>query len=46
MKNTLPDIGNATYQTRSKMSQIAVQNLLNVFEAKEPTFLFNQEVNF
>jgi lactate dehydrogenase-like 2-hydroxyacid dehydrogenase len=46
MKNvvTLPHIGSATYQTRSKMSQIAVQNLLNVFEAKEPIFLVNQEV--
>ena len=46
MKNvvTLPHIGSATNQTRSKMSQIAVQNLLNVFEAKEPIFLVNQEV--
>ena len=46
MKNvvTLPHIGSATNQTRSKMSQIAVQNLLNVFEAKEPIFLVNQDV--
>jgi len=41
---TLPHIGSATYQTRSKMSQIEVQNLLNVFEPKEPIFLVNQEV--
>jgi lactate dehydrogenase-like 2-hydroxyacid dehydrogenase len=46
MKNvvTLPHIGSATNQTRSKMSQLAVQNLLNVFEAKEPIFLVNPEV--
>jgi lactate dehydrogenase-like 2-hydroxyacid dehydrogenase len=46
MKNvvTLPHIGSATNQTRSKMSQVAVRNLLNVFEAKEPIFLVNPEV--
>jgi gluconate 2-dehydrogenase len=46
MKNvvTLPHIGSGTNQTRSKMSQLAVQNLLNVFEAKEPIFLVNPEV--
>jgi glyoxylate reductase len=46
MKNvvTLPYIGSATYQTRSKMSQVAVQNCLNVFESKAPVFLVNQEL--
>jgi glyoxylate reductase len=46
MKNvvTLPHIGSATYQTRSKMSQVAVQNCLNVFESKAPVFLVNQEL--
>jgi lactate dehydrogenase-like 2-hydroxyacid dehydrogenase len=46
MKNvvTLPHIGSATYQTRSKMSQVAVQNLLDVFEAKAPVFLVNQQI--
>jgi glyoxylate reductase len=46
MKNvvTLPHIGSATYQTRSRMSQVAVQNLLNVFDAKAPVFLVNQEI--
>jgi len=32
---TFPDKGSTTYQTILKMSQIAGQNLLNAFEAKE-----------
>jgi glyoxylate reductase len=46
MKNVviLPHIGSATYQTRSKMSQVAVQNCPNVFESKAPVFLVNQEL--
>jgi glyoxylate reductase len=47
MKNvvTLPHIGSATFQTRLKMSQVAVQNLLNIFNAKPPLFLANDEIN-
>jgi lactate dehydrogenase-like 2-hydroxyacid dehydrogenase len=46
MKNvvTPPHIGSATFQTRSKMSQVAVQNLLNVFDGKPPVFLVNNEI--
>jgi glyoxylate reductase len=46
MKNivVLPHIGSATYQTRSKMSYITVQNLLNVLNGKDPLYLVNPEV--
>src|ERR687895_2452953 len=49
MKNVilLPHIGSATYQTRSKMAEIAARNLLDVLiEKKEPNpkFLVNPEV--
>jgi glyoxylate reductase len=48
MKNVvlLPHIGSATYQTRSKMSEIAARNLLDVLAEKEPNpkFLVNPEV--
>jgi glyoxylate reductase len=42
----LPHIGSATYQTRSKMSEVAAINLLNVLAGKEPdqSFLVNPEV--
>jgi glyoxylate reductase len=48
MKNVvlLPHIGSATYQTRSKMAEIAAKNLLDVLAGKEPDprFLVNPEV--
>jgi glyoxylate reductase len=46
MKNVvvLPHIGSATYQTRSKMSEIAVQNLLNILNGRDPLFIVNSEV--
>jgi glyoxylate reductase len=49
MKNVvlLPHIGSATYQTRSKMAEVAARNLLDVLiEEKEPNpkFLVNPEV--
>ncbi|MGI0038131.1 MAG: 2-hydroxyacid dehydrogenase [Nitrososphaera sp.] len=49
MKNTvlLPHIGSATMQTRSRMGEVAVRNLLDVLEGKEPEtrFIVNPEVN-
>jgi glyoxylate reductase len=48
MKNAvlLPHIGSATYQTRSKMAEVAARNLLDVLAGKEPDprFLVNPEV--
>lgn len=48
MKNVvlLPHIGSATYQTRSKMAEVAAKNLLDVLANKEPDprFLVNPEV--
>jgi glyoxylate reductase len=48
MKNVvlLPHIGSATYQTRSKMAEVAARNLLDVLAEKEPDprFLVNPEV--
>ncbi len=48
MKNVilLPHIGSATYQTRSKMAEVAAKNLLAVLNGKEPdpVFLVNPEV--
>src|SRR5919112_707849 len=49
MKNVvlLPHIGSATYQTRSKMAEVAARNLLDVLaEKKEPNpkFLVNPKV--
>jgi glyoxylate reductase len=48
MKNVvlLPHIGSATYQTRSKMAEVAARNLLDVLSGKEPDprFLVNPEV--
>jgi glyoxylate reductase len=42
----LPHIGCATYQTRSRMANVAARNLLDVLEGKEPNpdFLVNPEV--
>ena len=48
MKNVviLPHIGSATYQTRSRMAEVAAKNLLDVLAEKEPNpkFLVNPEV--
>jgi glyoxylate reductase len=46
MKNVvlLPHIGSATYNTRSRMSVIAAQNLLNVLNGIAPPYLVNPEV--
>jgi glyoxylate reductase len=48
MKNVvlLPHIGSATYQTRSKMAEIAARNLLDALAGNEPDrrFLVNPEV--
>lgn len=48
MKNAvlLPHIGSATYQTRSKMAEVAARNLLDVLAGKEPDprFLVNPDV--
>lgn len=42
----LPHIGSATYQTRSRMAEVAARNLLDVLAGKEPDpkFLVNPEV--
>lgn len=42
----LPHIGSATYETRSKMGEVAAKNLLDVLSGKEPdrAFLVNPEV--
>jgi glyoxylate reductase len=48
MKNVvlLPHIGSATYQTRSKMAEVAARNLLDVLNEKYPdhAFLVNHQV--
>ena len=48
MKNVvlLPHIGSATYQTRSRMAEVAARNLLDVLAEKvpNPKFLVNPEV--
>lgn len=48
MKNVvlLPHIGSATYQTRSKMAEVAAKNILDVLTGREPSpkFLVNPEV--
>ncbi len=48
LKNVVlvPHIGSATYQTRSKMAEVAAKNLLDVLAGKEPDpkFLVNPEV--
>lgn len=42
----LPHIGSATYQARYKMAEVAVKNLLNVLNGKQPKprFLVNPQV--
>jgi glyoxylate reductase len=40
----LPHIGSATYGTRTKMSEIAARNLINVLEGKDPIYLVNSKV--
>lgn len=37
----LPHIGSATYDTRTKMSRVAAQNLINVLEGSEPIYSVN-----
>jgi glyoxylate reductase len=46
MKNVvlLPHIGSATFPTRTKMAEVAAENLLNVLNGKSPIYLANQEV--
>lgn len=46
MKNVvlLPHIGSATFSTRTKMAEIAAENLLNVLNGKSPIYLANPEV--
>ncbi|HEX2557161.1 MAG TPA: D-glycerate dehydrogenase [Nitrososphaera sp.] len=48
MKNVvlLPHIGSATYQTRSKMAEVAARNLLNILDERypDPAFLINPQV--
>jgi lactate dehydrogenase-like 2-hydroxyacid dehydrogenase len=48
MKNVvlLPHIGSATYQTRSKMAEVAARNILDVLAGRDPDprFLVNPEV--
>lgn len=40
----IPHIASATFQTRTRMSEIAAQNIINVFEGKMPVSLVNTEV--
>jgi glyoxylate reductase len=44
----LPHIGCATYQTRSKMAEVAARNLLDILDGKEPDpeFLVNPKVKY
>jgi glyoxylate reductase len=44
----LPHIGCATYRTRSKMSEVAARNVLEVLDGRElePMFLANPEVGY
>ncbi len=46
LKNVVitPHIGSATYETREKMAEVAVENLLAVLEGKKPKFIVNPEV--
>ncbi|MCG2880806.1 MAG: D-glycerate dehydrogenase [Vulcanisaeta sp.] len=39
-----PHIGSATYETRERMAEVAVQNLINVLMGKKPLYLANPEV--
>lgn len=40
----LPHIGSATHEARTKMSEIAAQNIIDALEEKKPEFLVNKEV--
>jgi glyoxylate reductase len=40
----IPHIASATFYTRTRMSEIAAQNIINVFEGKMPVSLVNKEV--
>ena len=40
----LPHIGSATYDTRTKMSRIAAQNLINVLEGSETIYSVNTHI--
>ena len=40
----IPHIASATFTTRTLMSEIAAQNILNIFEGKMPVSLVNKEV--
>jgi glyoxylate reductase len=37
----LPHIGSATYQVRSKMSEIAAQNIIEILEGRKTPYLVN-----
>ncbi len=41
---TPPHIGSATYETRERMAEVAVRNLINVLMGKRPLYLANPEV--
>ena len=47
MKNVvlLPHIGSATFSTRTKMSEIAAKNILNVLNGKTPIYLTNPQIH-
>lgn len=40
----LPHIGSATHEARTKMSEIAAQNIIDALEEKTPEYLVNKEV--
>ena len=46
MENALvvPHIGSASFQTREKMAEIAVKNLIDVLEGRKPQYIVNPEV--
>jgi glyoxylate reductase len=39
----LPHIGSATYDTRTKMSRVAAQNVINILEGSEPLYSVNAQ---
>ncbi len=39
-----PHIGSATYETRERMAEVAVRNLINILMGKRPLYLANPEV--
>ncbi len=40
----VPHIGSATYETRERMAEVTVRNLINVLMGKRPLYLANPEV--